>query len=270
MMEKFLEHQIGIDEYITGNRFIDICEESGATFCKTDFMIHFTKKPINLFVTHNSDFHITPQIVRNYAPQTTCWLAQNKDIDSPGIHPIPIGLENMIRRTTPAAWGGQFSSEVPGALQKAELINRINSLGLAKPGDAYMNFNINTYPIERQEVWDRFSTQSWVTATQKLTLEQFYFDLASHKFVISPRGNGVDCHRTWEALYLRTIPIVKSSTHMNGFSDLPIYYVNNWEELEYNKLLDFYEKVKTELFDLSKMKISVWKEIICEHPELRG
>ena len=37
-MEKFLEHQIGFDEYITGNRFIDICEESGATFCKTDYL----------------------------------------------------------------------------------------------------------------------------------------------------------------------------------------------------------------------------------------
>lgn len=269
-MEKFLKHQIGIDEYITGNRFIDICEETGATFCKTDFIPQFINKPVKVFVTHNSDYPITSQMVHDYAPKTTCWLAQNKEIESPGIHSIPIGLENMILRTTAAARGGQFSSEVPGALQKAELINRINSLGLAKHGDVYMNFNINTSPLERQEVWDRFSAEPWVTATKKLTLEQFYFDLASYKFVISPRGNGVDCHRTWEALYLRTIPIVKRSTHMNGFSELPIYCVNNWEDLEYNKLMDFYEKVETELFDLSKLKISAWKEAIRNHNELRG
>ena len=235
MMEKFLEHQIGIDEYITGNRFIDICEESGATFCKTDFIPQFINKPVKVFVTHNSDFHVTPQLVQDYAPKTTCWLAQNKDIDSPGIHPIPIGLENMVLRTTSAARGGQFSSEVPGAQQKAQLIDRINSLGIPKSGDVYMNFNIGTYPAERQQVWDRFKTMPWVTATQKLTLEQFYFDLASYKFVISPRGNGVDCHRTWEALYMRTIPIVKSSVHMNGFSDLSITLIigKNWSTASY-------------------------------------
>ena len=133
-----------------------------------------------------------------------------------------------------------------------------------------MNFNISTFPTERQKVWDMFESKNWVTSTKSLPLSQFYFDLAAHKFVISPRGNGVDCHRTWEALYLRTIPIVKRSLHMNSFSDLPIYYVNSWEELEYNKLLDFYEKVKSELFDLSKMKISAWREAICEHPQLRG
>ena len=89
-------------------------------------------------------------------------------------------------------------------------------------------------------------------------------DLASHKFVFSPRGNGVDCHRTWEALYLRTIPIVKKSTHMKEFEDLPIFFVDNWEEVCYTNLEQFYYKVKNNLYDLSKMKISYWKNLINE------
>ena len=164
---------------------------------------------------------------------------------------------------------GAYSSEVPGALQKAQLIDRVNSLNIPKNGDVYMNFNINTYPEERQKVWDMFVNQKWVTTTKNVPMSQFYFDLAAHKFAISPRGNGVDCHRTWEALYLRTVPIVKSSLHMNSFSDLPIYYVNSWDELDYNKLMEFYDKVKNELYDLSMMKISSWKEAIRDHPELR-
>jgi hypothetical protein len=269
-MEKFLEHQIGFDEYITGNRFIDICEESGATFCKTDYLPSFRGEEIKLFVTHNSDFHIDENMVTNWAPKTACWLAQNKDYDTPQLHGIPIGLENMVRRKTKTAQYGVYSSEVPGALQKAQLINRINSLNIPKNGDVYMNFNISTCPEERQIVWDKFVNQTWVTSTQGLPMSQFYFDLAAHKFVISPRGNGVDCHRTWEALYLRTIPIVKRSLHMNSFSDLPIYYVNSWDELEYNDLMKFYNKVKNELYDLSMLRISSWKEAICDHPELRG
>ena len=34
---------------------------------------------------------------------------------------------------------------------------------------------------------------------------------AHFAFVASPSGNGLDCHRTWEALLLRSIPIVKVS-----------------------------------------------------------
>lgn len=31
------------------------------------------------------------------------------------------------------------------------------------------------------------------------------------QFCASPHGNGLDCHRTWEALCLGCVPIVKSS-----------------------------------------------------------
>lgn len=261
-MEKFLEHQIGFDEYITGNRFIDICEESGATFCKTDYLPSFRDEEIKLFVTHNSDFHIDENMIAKWSPKTTCWLAQNKDYDTPELHGIPIGLENMVRRKTKTAQYGTYSSEVPGALQKAQLIDRINSLNIPKNGDVYMNFNISTCPNERQAVWNKFANESWVTSTQGLPMSQFYFDLAAHKFAISPRGNGVDCHRTWESLYLRTIPIVKTSIHMNEFLDLPILFVKDWSELNYNRMLEFYEKVQNEFFNLDKMKISYWRQRI--------
>ena len=33
--------------------------------------------------------------------------------------------------------------------------------------------------------------------------------LLNYMFVICPEGNGIDTHRMWEALYLRTIPIIK-------------------------------------------------------------
>ena len=36
---------------------------------------------------------------------------------------------------------------------------------------------------------------------------------AHFAFVASPSGNGLDCHRTWEALLLRSIPIVKVQTN---------------------------------------------------------
>ena len=262
-MENFTKHQIGFDEYITGNRFIDICEDTGAVFCKTDYTSFMTNMPHEVIVTHNSDYHID---ARRYSdlPDFKHWFAQNKDLNDDRIIPVPIGLENMKLRVSRAAQRGIFSSEVRGALQKSLLIDKINSLQINKTGLCYMNFNIGTYPTERQQVWDRFLNKEWITPTSNLTMEKFYFDIASHKFVISPRGNGVDCHRTWEALYLRTIPIVRTSIHMDGFKVLPILFVNSWDELTYNRLQDFYDKVQSQDFNLNKMKISYWKQTINE------
>ena len=36
-------------------------------------------------------------------------------------------------------------------------------------------------------------------------------------------GNGEDCHRTWEAVLLGSIPIVRSSGIENLYQDAPIY-----------------------------------------------
>lgn len=262
MNEKFLEHDIGFNEYITGNRFIDICQDTGATFCKTDYISSFTNTKTKVFVTHNSDYHICNN---RYLAGPSCdfWFAQNKEANQNKICSIPIGLENMKLRTYAQAANGLFSSQVPGSLQKAMLIDKISSYRLQKKGMVYMNFNRKTHH-SREYVWQLFESKNWVNNTSNLQLQKFYFDLAEHKFVISPRGNGVDCHRTWEALYLRTIPIVESSIHMNEFSDLPIFFVNSWDELCYNNLEKFYNKVQNELYNLDKLKISYWRKTIDE------
>ena len=51
---------------------------------------------------------------------------------------------------------------------------------------------------------------------------------------------------------------------MDGFKELPILFVNSWDELTYNRLQDFYDKVQSQDFNLNKMKISYWKQTINE------
>ena len=259
--EKFLEHSIGFDEYITGNRFIDICQENSISFCKTDFLHTLSNTNQNVLVTHNSDYHICKNRF-NIGPKHTKWFCQNKDYDVDSLIPIPIGLQNMKLRLGEAASGGKYSSEIRGAHANSLLLDKVNNFEIEKEKLVYMNFSINTYPFERQAVWNYFKNESWITKTKNISIEQYYFDLAEHKFIISPRGNGVDCHRTWEALYLRTIPIVKRSVHMKEFEELPIFFVDNWEEVCYTRLVEFYNKVENTLYNLDKMKISYWRNRI--------
>ncbi len=260
-MINFFKHKIEINEFITGNSFIDIAEDCNAIFCKTDYLNMYKNHKINVFITHNSDYHIGEQELQN-GPMFENWFAQNKDIISDKIISIPIGLENDRIRNTSKSNNSIFSSEVKGALHKKLLIDKINSYDVEKNNLVYLNFNPNTYPQERNYVLNKFKNCNWVTHTSNLSIENLYFDIANHKFVFSPRGNGVDCHRTWEALYLRTIPIVKRSVHMQEFSELPIYFVDNWEEITEDSLNNFYEQAKDKLFNLEKLHISYWKNRI--------
>jgi hypothetical protein len=49
--------------------------------------------------------------------------------------------------------------------------------------------------------------------------------------VISPRGNGLDTHRLWEALYLGSLPIVKTSSLDLLYQNLPVLIVQEWEQV---------------------------------------
>jgi hypothetical protein len=72
---------------------------------------------------------------------------------------------------------------------------------------------------------------------------------AEYPFVLSAAGNGLDCHRTWELLYLGAIVITKTSSLNRLFNGLPVVVVEDWNEVcdkgnlskwleEYGKLTD--------------------------------
>ena len=68
-------------------------------------------------------------------------------------------------------------------------------------------------------------------------------ELSEYKFAISPQGNGVDCHRTWECLYLGVIPIITKSLCMSFFEELPILFVDNYDCITEEYLLEEYKIV---------------------------
>jgi hypothetical protein len=49
--------------------------------------------------------------------------------------------------------------------------------------------------------------------------------------VISPHGNALDCYRTWEALLMGCIPIVKRSPIDYLYADLPVAIVDEWSQI---------------------------------------
>jgi hypothetical protein len=66
---------------------------------------------------------------------------------------------------------------------------------------------------------------------------QTWRNMAEFAFVLSPFGNGMDCHRTWEALLCGCIPIVRSSVFNELFEGLPVLIVEKWSDISLQLLV---------------------------------
>jgi len=172
------------------------------------------------------------------------WYGQNMCIISDKTLPIPIGLENNYWKRTNIHTIKQHSSN-----------SKINLL--------YLNFSLNTNP-NRSKIMD-ILLQKGFNKNKKLDWDHYIEDLSSHKFCISPKGNGVDCHRTWECLYLGVIPIVEKSPHMSYFHDLPILFVDSFDDISIQYLNQIYKDFKHKSFNMDKLSLSYWNRKIREH-----
>lgn len=60
----------------------------------------------------------------------------------------------------------------------------------------------------------------------------FLAELKDHKFMVCPQGHGLDCHRNWETLYMRRVPVMKDHPYfrrlMQGF---PVLFVKDWSDI---------------------------------------
>ena len=66
------------------------------------------------------------------------------------------------------------------------------------------------------------------------THETYLTDIAQSYFTVSPVGNGEDCHKTWEVLYMRSIPIVTRWFGVEKFKSLgiPMIILDDWSEFK--------------------------------------
>lgn len=172
-----------------------------------------------ILITHNGDNEINKEIVNKYLDNKIIhWFAQNVSVDHPKLTPIPIGLENRKYCNN-----GVISYLKKATKSSKEKINKI-----------LYGFNILTNLTERQAAYNILSKLTIGDKIDGWPFPKEYFEmLARYKFVASPPGNGIDCHRTWEAMYLETVPIVKDSLLVQYFRslNLPLWVVTDWKEL---------------------------------------
>lgn len=68
---------------------------------------------------------------------------------------------------------------------------------------------------------------------------KLYETYRQYAFVVSPFGRAMDCYRTWEALVMGAIPIVRRSPLEPMFEGLPVAIVDDWSEVTAARLAEW-------------------------------
>ncbi|MFZ9376532.1 MAG: hypothetical protein ACO25K_05370 [Candidatus Fonsibacter ubiquis] len=232
-------------------------ENGDIVYCDTHYILEYkdilnTKKDLTI-ITHNSDHclydGITDKKNSINVDELQCysrWFGQNSY--SKKVIPIPIGFENM-------RWESVFGP-------KTDCMNNIRNFDDHPTSLVYFNCNLNTNLEERKTCYDKVSNINFVNVDQSnLTYRQYLNRIKEHKFVLSPRGNGLDCHRTWEILMMRRIPILKREGQLEElYKNIPVLFVDDWTDIDSIDLekvfIEFnFENQEYLYFDFWKKKI---------------
>ena len=107
----------------------------------------------------------------------------------------------------------------------------------------YVNVDPGTNWGHRGPVMDKMRQNPLATFVNRSSYFEYLMEMKHFKWVCSPKGNGADCHRTWEALYLGSVPIVKATSWPFHFLKLPVATVTRWNNL--TQILDTFDRYES-------------------------
>lgn len=207
--------------------------------------IRCNKEKNYTLITHNSD-HCVDQI--SIPENIKVWYAQNVNFKHPKLKPLPIGLENEY-------WHPE----------KRKIL--FSSKSVARNKKSFAQFNPDTFPKERNHVIQLIKNGTIKAdiffCKNGQNFMQYVNNLKTYTFCLCPRGNGIDTHRIWEAIYAGCIPVVKKHiTHIFEY-ELPIIFVDEWSQATEEYLQNKIKEINFESFDSPILSRKYWKNKIC-------
>jgi len=186
------------------------------------------------------------------------WYSQNCVIEHPKLTQIPIGMDYHTLSERNYIWGQQKSP----VDQEKEFTNlKITSRPFwERKIKCYSNFHFHFYKFgqDRKDAIDKIPSDLMFYEEREILRIDTWRHQSEYAFVISPHGNGLDCHRTWEALMLGCIVIVKTSGIDPLYSGLPVLIVNDWSDINKKLLEDTIMKYTTTCFNYNKLTLKYW------------
>ena len=181
------------------------------------------------------------------------WYVQNVAHAEPGVRPFPIGVAQPNELAAFLERAGGLEARV--AQRDTLLACGLMQLDLPSRKRAVATMKRNGFECDNARDADLVLAKRVAgTATlspQRLRAWLYYSALTRTKFVLSPEGHGRDCFRTWEALALGAIPVLRvvpNASEMDAakFAGLPIVWVHRWKEVTRSLLVRRWQELRSD------------------------
>jgi hypothetical protein len=93
----------------------------------------------------------------------------------------------------------------------------------------------------------------------ELNPQDYFKKIGKYKFTASPQGNGIDCHRHYEALLAGSIPIIEKNPLMEKkYKNLPILWTYDYSEITQDYLIETYKAMLKKEYDFSALYFDLY------------
>jgi len=179
-----------------------------------------------IIFTNLEDTPIDDYIFNSIPDNVLCISAVNAISHGDKVIPAPYGLQRAMN---------------PGDTRIVDIKSSMKSLNskVRCPKILYVSHNEGSN-IERKGIKELFYGKSWAEVHDKrVPYSVFLYNLSQSKFMICPKGNAIDCHRNWEVIYMRRVPIMKRHPYLEVlFKEYPVLFVDDYSEVTEELLIN--------------------------------
>jgi hypothetical protein len=189
-------------------------------------------------------------------PNVLFWFSVNCLEPTQKRKQIPIGLNYPLDQSILPPFNTPFEKE-----EEQEILEVQGQVCLQRKNLCYGNFHfsmITLYAQDRKDALKQIPTNLIDYESERISRKESLQRMKEYKFIVSPFGNGYDCHRTWEALILGCIPIIKSSGLDPMFEGLPVMIVKSWADITRERLDSFI----ADKSQMEKITMRFWVEYL--------
>jgi len=237
------------EDLIHPNRFTEFHNGENVFYCKIDYILNGYQEISNtnrnvVLVVGNGDFPFTDHLFRMKPHNVKHIFSSNSLVLNDMVTPVPVGIENFTesKRVGHGIINKEIFNKLPFIL-KEEIVDS----PLQKVDKLYANFSVNTNPYFRNKVKSICQNSDNIDFETGLSYRDFVKKFKSYLGCISPEGNGIECIRTFEVLYMDEIPICVGdfskyrALYEGIYKNLPVVYLSDMTDLSNH------EKVKSEI-----------------------
>jgi hypothetical protein len=212
---------------------------------KTHFILVISDGDASFPSSYRTEFPVDSLIAN---PKILHIFAQNVSEFHKKISPIPIGLDFHTMSKAKGYFLEKQQSVVEQAKVLDELLNRLEPTYKRKKRalvDFHLSDRGDQFGESRSSIFQKIYPSGVIDAlSEGIPRKQLWALKGKYAFSISPHGNGLDCHRTWEDLLLGCIVIVKTSSLDPLYEGLPVVIVNDWSEISEESFEQWFEQYK--------------------------